>query len=802
MPSPIMGTSPPGVSRLSLQPQIPLWSSTAGIALLAAICFGSSGTALCLWHGPAWLASLVLFAIGGGTGACIWRLAQRRTAALATTLAAIARRDAFATPHFLKEVGPYGDLARSMLTVRGFIGEIGAVAAERNALRRQRSVEAEGLAAMVERFNTAFNDLVHAADEARFLLREQTATLKLRTDSSTSLSQQIRGISAEMTSGFETARDAIGRMNRKIEGHVVQSKGLVDASSSVLSGSSDTALVLAEATLRIKTIVTQIGSFNRQTKMLALNATIEAARAGAAGKGFGIVASEVRSLSDQISDAAQRIDADVGFLQSAIGKTTASLGEVKDAVERFNHLALEQTESLHLAHEVADRTLQSSTDMQAMANHVDVVLSSSLEARDATGRLEFVSCRLDGAFAGLTETVASFLKRMRDGAIRVGIMHSLSGTMASAERPLTDLLLMMIEKLNREGGLIGRMVEAVVVNPQSDWTLYAPLAHELVCEHKVDVIFGCWTSVSRKAALPVIEQSGGLLFYPVQYEGQEQSPNVYYTGATPNQQAIPAVDFLMRREGGNFRRFYLVGTDYVYPRVTFRILNSYLESKGIGPSRRWQSLTPFGHEDWRRIVRDIKRRAAEGPVAIISAINGDANAFFYRELARQGIRATQTPVMAFSIGENEAAAIGADLLAGHYVAWNYLMALDTSRNREFIAEWRAFAGGPDALTDDPMEATWIGFNLWCDAVREAATTDIGAIHAALSGRRILAPGATEVMLDPTNHHLHKPLAIGRAAPDGTIEVMHYQRSLLKPELDNVFYRHTGVAAGPNRGAAS
>jgi urea transport system substrate-binding protein len=302
--------------------------------------------------------------------------------------------------------------------------------------------------------------------------------------------------------------------------------------------------------------------------------------------------------------------------------------------------------------------------------------------------------------------------------------------------------------------------------------------------------------------LPVIEGAGGLLFYPVQYEGQEQSPNVFYTGATPNQQAIPAVDYLMSRPGGGFRRFYLVGTDYVYPQVTCRILNNYLESRGIGRNQRWQVLTPFGHDDWRGIVKDIKRHAAQAPVAVISTINGDANAFFYRELARQGVQAAQTPVMAFSIGENEAAQIGAAALNGHYVAWNYLMALDSPRNRQFIADWRAFTGKPTALTDDPMEATWIGFNLWCDAVRRAGTTEHEAVRAALGGQRILAPGGIEVMMDPQNHHLHKPFAIGQAAPDGSIKLVHYAPTLLKPEPDNAYFHAPAELGSTNHRLAS
>jgi urea transport system substrate-binding protein len=735
-----------------------------------------------------WLTGLVMLGVVALSGKLTAWIARRPVTALALDLASIAQRDAFVTPAFVKDPGLYGDMARSLLTVRGFITEISAIEAERDALRTQKSIDARSLADMVVRFDAALKNLLHAAGTARAMLREQTTLLKRRTEDAEGNSREIGRITDIMTDGFEIARHAVGRMNSQIAGHVGQSESLVVLGSSALSTSGQTAQVLTDAASRIKSIVTEIGAFNAQTKILALNATIEAARAGVAGKGFSVVAAEVRNLSDQIGDAAARIDSDISFLQQAISGSTQSLEEVKKAIEQFHVLAGEQAQSLHLADEVNSSTARSAAELKAMASNVGMVISSSTAALEATTHLEHVSTELDQAFGGLTETVSQFLTRMREGSIRIGVMHSLSGTMASAERPLTDLILMMISELNRQGGLIGRMVEAVVVNPRSDWTLYEPLATKLLKEERVAAIFGCWTSISRKAVLPVVEKEDGLLFYPIQYEGQEQSPNIFYTGATPNQQAIPAVDFLMSPEGGGFRRFYLVGTDYIYPQVTCTILNNYLSSRGVHETQRRQVLTPFGHDDWRAIVKDIKRLAATAPIAVISTINGDANAFFYRELAQQGVSAQQTPVMAFSIGENEAAQIGADLLNGHYVAWNYLMSVDTPQNRDFIADWRRFTGRPDALTDDPMEATWIGFNLWCDAVREAGTTEPGAVKAALSGRRILAPSGVEIMMDRVNHHLHKPFAIGRAASDGKINVVHYAPSLLKPEPDNQYFR--------------
>jgi urea transport system substrate-binding protein len=278
----------------------------------------------------------------------------------------------------------------------------------------------------------------------------------------------------------------------------------------------------------------------------------------------------------------------------------------------------------------------------------------------------------------------------------------------------------------------------------------------------------------------VVEELGGLLLYPVQYEGEEQSPNIFYTGATPNQQALPAVDYLMSQQGGGFKRFYLVGTDYIYPQITNKILQGYLRSKGISGADVAVRLTPFGHDNWTSEVAEIRKFAAAGRAAVISTVNGDANVYFYRELARQGVTAASIPVMAFSVGENEVASMGKGLLDGHLVAWNYLMSVEALENRRFLDAWRKHTGDAQAVTDDPMEATWIGFHLWCEAVRKAGTTDPKAVAAAMAGGRITGPGGVEVMMDPKNHHLHKPLAIGRVTPDGRIATVLRSPTLLPP----------------------
>ncbi len=355
--------------------------------------------------------------------------------------------------------------------------------------------------------------------------------------------------------------------------------------------------------------------------------------------------------------------------------------------------------------------------------------------------------------------------------IKVGVLHSLSGTMAISETALRDTVLMMVEWINGQGGLLGRRVEAVVVDPASNWPLFAEKARELLQVAKVDVTFGCWTSVSRKSVLPVFEELNGMLFYPVQYEGEEQSRNIFYTGAAPNQQAIPAVEYLMGPDGGEAKRIALLGTDYVYPRTTNRILRAFLISKGIPESDIMEEYTPFGHSDWQGIVARVKRFAGEGKrTAIVSTINGDANVPFYRELGNQGIKAEDIPCVAFSVGEEELAGIDTRPLVGHLAAWNYFMSVDNPVNTAFKAQWHAFIGNPRRVTNDPMEATYTGFKMWTQAVAKAGTTAVDAVREAMYGQKVDAPcGYTEEM--HRNHHLSKPVMIGEIQGDGQFNVV-------------------------------
>jgi urea transport system substrate-binding protein len=353
--------------------------------------------------------------------------------------------------------------------------------------------------------------------------------------------------------------------------------------------------------------------------------------------------------------------------------------------------------------------------------------------------------------------------------IKVGILHSLSGTMAISETTLKDVMLMLIEEQNKKGGLLGKKLEAVVVDPASNWPLFAEKARELLTKDKVAAVFGCWTSVSRKSVLPVFEELNGILFYPVQYEGEESSRNVFYTGAAPNQQAIPAVDYLMEQE--KVQRWVLAGTDYVYPRTTNKILEAYLKSKGVKAEDIMINYTPFGHSDWQTIVAEIKKFGSAGKkTAVVSTINGDANVPFYKELANQGIKATDIPVVAFSVGEEELAGLDTGPLVGHLAAWNYFMSVDTPENKEFIEKWHAFIKNPKRVTNDPMEAHYIGFNMWVKAVEKAGTTDPDAVIDAMIGVAVpnLSGGYSAMM---PNHHVTKPVLIGEIQADGQFSIV-------------------------------
>jgi urea transport system substrate-binding protein len=382
-----------------------------------------------------------------------------------------------------------------------------------------------------------------------------------------------------------------------------------------------------------------------------------------------------------------------------------------------------------------------------------------------------------GKVAGIAALTLGAAIAQASDTIKVGVLHSLSGTMAISETTLKDTVLMQIEEQNKKGGLLGKKLEAVVVDPASNWPLFAEKTRELLAKEKVDVIFGCWTSVSRKSVLPVIEELNGLMFYPVQYEGEESSKNVFYTGAAPNQQAIPAVDYLMNEVGA--KRWVLAGTDYVYPRTTNKILKSYLKSKGVKDEDILVNYTPFGHSDWQTIVSDVKKFGSQGKkTAVVSTINGDANVPFYKELANQGISAEDIPVVAFSVGEEELSGFDTKPLVGHLAAWNYFQSAESDLNDEFIEQWQAFTKNDERTTNDPMEATYIGFEMWAKAVKKAQSVKVDDVRTAMYGIKVPnLTGGTAVM--NTNHHLSKPVLIGEIQDDGQFDIVWQTKGEVK-----------------------
>ncbi|MBL0285682.1 MAG: urea ABC transporter substrate-binding protein [Zoogloea sp.] len=392
-------------------------------------------------------------------------------------------------------------------------------------------------------------------------------------------------------------------------------------------------------------------------------------------------------------------------------------------------------------------------------------------------RRNFIKATVLSAAVASIGLASSFAAHAAD-TIKVGILHSLSGTMAISETALKETALMTIEEINKAGGVMGKKLEPVVVDPASNWPLFAEKARQLLTKDKVAVTFGCWTSVSRKSVLPVYKELNGLLFYPVQYEGEELEKNVFYTGAAPNQQAIPAVEYLMSKDGGEAKRFVLLGTDYVYPRTTNKILRAFLKSKGVADADIMEDYTPFGHSDYQTIIAKIKKFASEGKkTAVVSTINGDSNVPFYKELGNAGLKATDVPVVAFSVGEEELRGVDAKPLVGHLAAWNYFMSLKNPENAKFTKMYKDWAkkqklpNADKVVTNDPMEATYIGIHMWAQAVEKAKSTDTDKVIAAMAGQSFKAPSGFVAKMDEKNHHLHKPVFIGEVKADGQFNVV-------------------------------
>jgi len=738
---------------------------------------GASATAVLLgW----WSGSLALGLAAAILGAifCTWSV-ERRLRRTVDAIAQIAAGDRYAAVP-VAQGGALGDGAAAAEKMRQVVIDADALAVDHRSREAEMRLHQAGRGFFTQRFRITVDELIRAfqsaGEEIRFTVADlgaRNADMRQRTahaiDAAAGASRDVVGVA-------DAARALLALIMQSAN-EVTAAKAATDRTITDLARTDGTVRSLAAAAERIGAVVKLIEAIASQTSLLALNATIEAARAGAAGRGFAVVASEVKTLAQQTAKATGDIGTQVHDIQRAVSETVDAIAGVSSSVTTMSGVTRQLADILDHQAEEIDRIGNRAEQVAGAVAGVLPEISISASSVEEAGHGVLATAEdLLGRSQWLADAVSRYFSDLEHGSIKIGILHSLSGTMTASERPLQELLVMLIERQNARGGLLGRPLEPVIVNPQSETSAYAELAHRLIHEHKVAAIFGCWSSASRKEVLPIVERDNALLFYPSQYEGEEASRNIFYTGATPQQQAIPAAEFLLSK---GIRRFFLVGTDYIYPRTTNAILRGYLAKAHVrGVAERYTAL---GQSDWRDVVAEIRRFAKAGRTAIIATVSGDANVHFFRELATQGINADMIPVMSLSITEAELPALMHSRPAGHFVAWNYLHAFETPENRNFIAEWRRFTGKPDAVTNDPMEATFIGFELWAAAVEAAGSTDVDKVRAALGGRRITAPSGFTVQMDAATHHLYKPVMIGRIGADGRILPVSATEGLVPPE---------------------
>ena len=741
-----------------------------------------------LW--PSILGALAVGLIGALAIGCF---AESRLTGIISSIRAIAGGDRYTSLPELVGDGAIQDFSDTAGKIRNALLEADTLAVDQGRRETEARLHHAGQYFFTGNFRRAVDEVVstftNAGERIRGTAAELAQTNKLMAQQVTT-SSDAAAQAAEDVAGVAAAARDVQALAIDSGRQVDEARTATRRTVTELARADETMRNLGEAAGRIEEVIKLIQAIAGQTSLLALNATIEAARAGESGRGFAVVAAEVKELSRRTETATKEISAQVHGIQDAVSEAAEAIVAVDQSVAAMSHVnenvtrLMEQqvakldvigTEARKVAATVSEALPGIRAIVSDVANAGDAVLTT---ANDLIGRAQL-----------LTSSVSRYFSDLDHGSIKVGILHSLSGTLTTSERPLQQMLVMLIEKLNQSGGLLGRPVEAAIMDPRSDTGAYAAQAEALLRDHKVAAIFGCWTSASRKQVLPVLAKYDGLLFYPSQYEGQEQSPHVIYTGATPQQQAIPAVDYLL--ELGR-RRFFLVGTDYVYPRTTNAIIRSYLEAHGIGPDAVDELYTPFGERTWGDIVYRIRKFAGRDG-AIVATLSGDANVHFFRERARQGLDANILPVMSLSIGEAEMPALAERNLNGHMVAWNYLQSIDTAEHHAFIAEWRRFTGDDPAITNDPMEASWIGFQLWVQSVKAAGTTELQAVRRALAGRSIRAPSGFDVRLDAENQHLHKPSVIGRMDAHNAIWPVKISDGLIAPEPWSGWLAKDGLA---------
>lgn len=709
-------------------------------------------------------------------------IVDRKYGSLTDAIERISQGDRFAELPAATEGPTFEKLAAAAEAMRKTLLDADALAADQRSRQDEARLRHAGRVFFTRKFRSAIDEVLStfaaAGEEIRITANELAArNSRMRT--------QVSDASATATSAArdsEAVADSANKLLQLLDSSTLQISAAQQATGRTVAELERTDRIvrsLSAAAHQIDEVVKSIQAIADKTSLLALNAHIEASRAGDAGKGFSVVASEVKALAAQTAKATGNIGEQIGDIQRAVDDTVTAINAVAASVGSMSETSRTMTASLdHQADELRNISDRAAKVADGVGGALPEISSAVSQVEDAGESVLTTANDLVDRSQWMMDAVERYFVNLDSGAIKVGILHSLSGTMTASERPLQSLLVMLIEQLNERGGLLGRPVEAVIMNPRSDWKLYADQARAMLTEHKVAAIFGCWTSASRKQVLPVVEWANGLLFYPSQYEGEEQSANVFYMGGTPRQQALPAIDYL-RRMGR--QKFFLIGTDYIYPRTTNAIIRSYLLKAGIGGTDVEEVFAPFGQADWRNTIADLRKFAAGGQSAVISTISGDSNVHFYREFARAGLNSEVLPVMSLSIGEAELPALPRANMTGHFVAWNYLHEMDSTANRDFISAWRDFSGDPKAIANDPMEATWLGFNLWAAAVEKAGTLDPNRVREALAGLTLDAPSGFRVHMDRENQHLHKPAVIGRIDRHGTIQPVWISGDVLPPE---------------------
>jgi urea transport system substrate-binding protein len=709
-------------------------------------------------------------------------LVEYRLSGIVSVLVRIARGDRYANlPPAIGDgtMQRFDDAAEAM---RSALVDADTVMVDRDRRVTESKLRHAGRVFITRRFQGAIGDVVSAVTQADERIRVTATDLAERNrDMSMRVSNAAQSAEAAADNAAHVAAAAHGvrEIVLKSGHHVAAARDATERTVAELKHADETVRSLSDAAQKIDVVINLIQKIAGQTSLLALNATIEAARAGETGRGFAVVAGEVKELAQQTAHATGEIRTQIHGIQTAVQQTAEAIAAVSQSVNATSAVnrdlnAMLERQISELDH-IGDEAAGVAT---TVSRAIPDIQSAIAEVAQAGEMVLGTADDLLNSSHSLVTSVKSYFTDLDHDAIRIGILHSLSGTLTASERPLQQVLVMLIEQLNQAGGLLGRPVEAVILNPCSHAETYAELALTMLKQHNVAAIFGCWTSASRKCVIPVIERENGLLFYPSQYEGEEESPNVCYLGATPRQQALPAIDYLLD-EGR--RRFFLVGTDYIYPHTTNSIIKGYLASRGIAADAISELYVPFGEKIWRETIEKMRRFGSRGDAAIVSTISGDSNVHFFREFARQGIRANDLPVMTLSIGEAEMTALSGVNMDGHLAAWSYFGTIDTVPNRAFAEQWRSFCGNPAAMTNDPMEATLIGFHLWAQAVAKAGTTETGAVRAALAGMAFAAPSGFTVRMDEKNHHLHKPAFIGRISARGDIFPVWNSGGVLPPE---------------------